>query len=184
MNFFPNEADREPNNSYEDKLEGHYKFSGILILVLSCLRLISLDFFNIISDLITVCMIYCAYMQKSKLMAIFCLVNGVIGTLFAGVAFFRIISFLTGKFYTVIVFLIILYAMLCYLYLGIISYFAMTYYTRGCPCDQNNASNPNNFNSYNSSGERYGGINQPNQANQEETGTKFAAFTGKGVTVG
>ena len=44
----------EPNNPYEEKIEWHYKINGTGLLVLACLRIITLDFFSIINDLFTI----------------------------------------------------------------------------------------------------------------------------------
>ena len=145
MNLIANEENyiNYINNIYEDKIESHYKLNALLIFILVFGRVMTLDVFNILGDLRNVCMIYCTFLTKSKLEAVICFISAIICTVFAINSIVKSFTILQYKFYPIFSFSILVYSLITYLYLVVISYFAMIYYTRGCPCDQNNNQNNN-----------------------------------------
>ncbi len=87
--------------------------------------------------------------------------------------FSSILRVVTNKFYPMLVFLIVVYALAAYIFLSILSYFAMTYYTQGCPCDENDlgGGSSNNY------GNNYGTV-------EEDETKKFTPFGGQGTRLG
>ena len=54
-----------------------------LLFFLAVMRIFALQFFWMISDLLAAFIVYCAYSSKGKFMAIFSLINGVFGIIYA-----------------------------------------------------------------------------------------------------
>ena len=159
------------NENFDTKLEFHYKVCFVSSLTLACLRIVALDFFALISDALTALMIYFTYTQRNKLMAAFCFVGGIIGLIFACVNFAQKIHLVSRKFYAILVFMIVVYSIVVYTYLSVISFFAYRHYTQGCPCPIGGQSSNTDSN--------YGSISQ-----QDEEKQGFTAFSGKGTTIG
>src|SRR5688572_2863828 len=90
----------------------------IMTVILAVSRLVSLEILLMFSDLLTALMIYFYSQAKNKCMAIFCMINGVIGIIYAITKLFstysqwKLSSF--GFYYTVLT-LICLYAIIVYI---------------------------------------------------------------------
>ena len=163
----------ESQNTYDGKIEFHYKICFIMSIVLAVLRIIAFDFLSALSDGLSALIIYLTYTQRSKLMAIFCLIGGGLGFIFATIKFSNFIGVIKNsrKAYTIIVFLIIIYSVIVYTYLAIVSFFAYRQYTEGCPCPQVGSSSQG-------VSTNYGSVNTHDEEKQG-----FTAFSGKGVSL-
>jgi hypothetical protein len=180
-----NNNDIERNSSSQDEEAQMTKKLKILMymtIALAICRIISLDILVLISDLLTALMIYFYNQSKNKCMAIFCLINGVIGIIYALMKFFPAITLMKSHqfaFYYVLLWFIALYALVVY---SLICYYSVVgmrkYEMTGSPFMMGSANSNTNNSNYNSS--NYGAI----PTNDTAAKTNFVAFTGKGMTVG
>ena len=157
------------NIDVEENICNKFKLCIVLLITLAALRVFNLDILWTLSDLITAAVIYFTYTSKSSLMAIFCLVNGIIGVIYSiikGINDFKIASGQKGiKFFYVIT--VILLSFLVYTLISYFSYQAYKIYKKEEPSNQNS----NNVPSAN-----YGALNI-------ETKNSYKAFSGKGYSI-
>lgn len=155
------------DNNNDDDLTNKFKLSIIFLCVLAALRIFNLDILWTLSDLISAAVVYFTYTSKSGLMAIFCLVNGIIGIIYSiikGVSDYSAASKAGGIKYFFVVTVIFL-ALFVYSFLTYYSYKAFKEYKRDFGGQEQN----------NAPSSTYGSTNQDVQGN-------FKAFSGKGYT--
>jgi len=100
------------------------------LIVLAFGRLFILDIFSMISDIITAFILYFTYTTKNNFMAIFSLLNGIIGILFTlakGITDMAQLSKHTG-FFRFMFIVVFIYALLVYILVIFYSYKAMGIY--------------------------------------------------------
>jgi hypothetical protein len=66
----------------QDKIAGKLKMCMYLLFFLAAMRVLGLQFFWMINDLLAAFIVYCAYTSKGKFMAIFSLINGIFGIIY------------------------------------------------------------------------------------------------------
>ena len=156
----------------EHKIADKLKKCARSLLYLALFRLILLEFFWLFSDLCTALVVYFTYTNRTSLMAIFCLVNGIIGLIYSiakGVSdMYFIIHYVNSTLFAI--FLIFMFIFSVILYLAIILFSYLGYKTFRSGFDQQPR---NNYNAQGNSG---------NQENDNVRG--FVAFGGAGRTVG
>lgn len=167
------------NDSSNNENEEEYTMSkrlfvlAIMTASLGLLRLASLDFMMMLSDLLTALMIYFYACSRTKCMAIFCMINGVIGIIYAIMRISPSIAVSKGNWFNFYYFLLTLiafyaflvYAAICYYALvGILKY-PMNFGLPAYPQQENGVST------------NYGAISA-------DTNNGFKAFSGKGTALG
>lgn len=151
----------------EEDLTHKFKLSITFLIVLASLRIFNLDFLWILSDLISAAVIYFTFTSKSGLMAIFSLVNGIIGIIYAlikGFNDYKLSLNSNGIKFFYLIFLIF-YSLFVYSFVTYYSYKAINIYKRDFGTPSQNAPSSN-----------YGAIST-------ETKSNFKAFSGKGYTL-
>lgn len=166
-------------NSDEEKMNSRLKNLTYMTIVLGIARIVSLDIMLMISDLLTALMIYFYSQSKNKCMPIFCMINGVIGIIYALVKFFPAWSLAKAhwfSFYQSLIVIIALYAIVVYSFICYLSYLGIVKYEMGFGFGS--LQNYPQQSSYGVSS-NYGAI-----STGQNNDTKFAAFSGKGTTLG
>jgi len=106
------------------KITKYLRVLTIMTIILSLSRLISFEILTMISEIMTAVMIYLYSLSRNKCMAIFCLVNGVIGLVFSLLRIFHAFPIMKSNwfsFYYSLLFLIAFYSLIVYL---LICYFS------------------------------------------------------------
>lgn len=70
-------------DSFSDKISKNLKICVILLIILSFLRICAFQFFWMINDLLAALVVFCTYSSRGKIMAIFCLITGIMGVIYA-----------------------------------------------------------------------------------------------------
>jgi hypothetical protein len=175
-----NNNDANNNTSFfsddTDKMSARLKLVAILTVILALSRLISFEIILFLSDLMTALMIYFYSLSQNKCMAIMTMINGVIQMIYAFIKIYNVFtvtkatwfSFYNSLLFLIAIYAIVVYGLVCYYaYVGIVKYEHTGF---GLPTTvNNNRGMPVSSN--------YGAISENNN-------NKFAAFSGKGVTVG
>ena len=98
------------------------------LVILAILRFVLLDFLWLLSDLCSALIVYFAYTNRTSLMAIFSLVNGIIGLIYAilkGISDIHfIIRYVNSNLFAFFIVFIFIYSVLVYSLVIIYSYFA------------------------------------------------------------
>jgi hypothetical protein len=152
----------------DEDLTNKFKLSIIFLVTLSALRVFNLDILWTLSDLISAAVVYFTFTSKSGLMAIFCLVNGIIGIIYSvikGVNDYKASVNSSGlKFFYMIS--VIFFALFTYTFLSIYSYKAYKLYKKDFGGqEQSNTPSSN-----------YGALSQESQPT-------FKPFSGKGYSL-
>ena len=152
----------------------------IMTIVLAICRIVTIDIFLMISDLLTALMLY-FYMQNSnQCMAIFVMINGVMG-LFSSIGkTVQVFNFVYNNEFTAFSFislLIVCYSILLYIIICIFSYFEL---------NKPNSFQTDNFifNQRAPTNANYGAIPTSEETNNNILKDKFVPFGGKGTTLG
>lgn len=74
----------------EDRIAGILKTLNYVLFGLAFCRLLVLDILMLINDLLTALIIYCTYSTRSRFMSVFCIINGVMGTLYGIILFSKV----------------------------------------------------------------------------------------------
>lgn len=72
----------DSNISDDHKIAEKLKICMYLLFFLAVMRVLALQFFWMINDLLAAFIVYCAYSSKGKIMAIFSLINGIFGIIY------------------------------------------------------------------------------------------------------
>lgn len=169
FNFFKNAFNTNNSSSFNESDYKTIKYLHILtimIVVLAFCRLLSLEIMTMIGELMTALMIYFYSQSRTKCMAIFCMINGVIGLLYSIFRIFSIFSAIKANsfnLYSSILFSISLYSLIIYLLICYFSYIGIS------------GSNQNDQGFFSTSS-NYGAIITENKS--------FIPFEGKGTVVG
>ena len=71
------------NQEETQKITEKLRLFMYLLFLLAFLRIFSLQFYGLISDLIAGFIVYCTYISKGKIMAMFCLINAFMGIVYS-----------------------------------------------------------------------------------------------------
>lgn len=165
-------------NEEEFIMTRRLKNLAIAAIVLAVARIIPLDLMFMISDLLSALMIYFYAISKTKCMAIFSGINGVIGIIYGFVKLIPAWNLAKANWFNIYqsicclipIYAIVIYSILCYMsYIGIRKYEMMGF---GMPQSSSNE----NLARYNVSS-NYGAL--PNNNNEKG----YTAFGGKGTTL-
>ncbi len=150
----------------EEDISHKFKLSITFLIVLATLRIFNLDLLWTFSDLISAAVIYFTLTSKSGLMAIFSLVNGIIGIIYSiikGVNDYKASLNSSGiKFFYLI--FVIFFSLFVYTFVSFYSYKAFKIYKRDFGSQSQNPASSS-----------YGAIATDSKSN-------FKAFSGKGYT--
>src|ERR1700722_9563083 len=78
-----NENNARSNEIDKENVSNNLKYCMYGLFILAFFRIFALQFFWIFSDLMGTLIIYCTYTNRGKLVSIFCLINGVMGIIYA-----------------------------------------------------------------------------------------------------
>jgi hypothetical protein len=172
FNFSKNEfnSNNDDNvNSFENNIAKSLRILTIMTVILACSRLLSFEIMTMIGELMTAVMIYFYSQSRTKCMAIFCMINGAIGLIYAVLRIFITFSSMKANWfnlYSTLLFSISLYALMVYSLICYFAYFGII---------ENNQSTGGFFPTSSS----YGAILTDNKATKS-----FVPFDGKGTIVG
>jgi len=76
---FSNASDYDDSRKISDKL----KICMYLLFSLAFFRIFCIQFYGIVSDLIAAFIVYCTYISKGRIMAMFCLINAFLGIIYS-----------------------------------------------------------------------------------------------------
>jgi hypothetical protein len=107
-------------------------------------------------------------------MAAFCIMNGVISIITSIVFIFKSFSVPHKGFLNILNIIVIVFALIVYSYLTVVSIFAYRTYTQGCPCPQNSGETENYSSPVEST--NYGSITIKDNSNKG-----YTPFSGQGV---
>jgi hypothetical protein len=123
---------REFNNTTNSDIDNpDYKITKflrvltIMTIILSLSRLISFEILTMIGEIMTAIMIYLYSLSRSICMAIFCMVNGVIGLVFSLMRIFHTFPTMKSNWFSIyysLLFLIAFYSLIVYLLICYFSY--------------------------------------------------------------
>ena len=174
QNNHPINNNNNDNNQeqLEETVTKRLNFVCTLLIILVFARLFILDIFAMISDIITAFILYFTYSTKNNFMAIFSLLNGIIGillTLAKGITDMTTLYNHTG-FFRFMFILIFIYALIVYFLVIFYSYKAMKIYQglRG-QAEPRPYSSPSN---------NYGAVDV------NRTNNNYVPFAGRGTTIG
>jgi hypothetical protein len=71
------------NPEREEKISYNLRVTMYMLFFLAAFRILAAQYFWMLSDLLTALVVYCTYTSKSKMMAIFCIINGIMGIIYA-----------------------------------------------------------------------------------------------------
>ena len=155
-------------------------YLGILMIILAVGRIVTLDFFGILGDGLGVLMVYFFFIQRSKCMAIFLMINGALGLIMGvsrAIQSYQLAKLQWFSVYMTLVFTIYSFALLVYTFECYISFVGIKNYDWNMPgMPSSNSSNSNNNQG------TYGSI--PNNDVENNNNNNFKAFSGKGTTIG
>jgi hypothetical protein len=164
-------------NNEDESVTRKLKILTTFLIILAICRLFIFDLFSMISDIITAFILYFTYITKNNFMAIFCILNGIIGVLFNLAKMLTDLEKLnkhTG-FFRFMFFFVFVSAIIIYLLITYYSYRAMKVYRPQNPQMYGGGYQPQN----------YGALNNNNDTNpNNNNGGRYAAFSGRGQSVG
>lgn len=156
----------------EDKLTRRLINLSICCLILALGRIIAGEIMLCISDILTAVMIYFYSQSKTKCMAIFCMINGVIGIIYSLAKFlpaWKLAKENWFHLYQTLLVVIALYAIIVYLIICYFSFVGIRKYEMGLAL-------PGGYDGNRNVSSNYGAITSPEQ--------NYKPFSGKGVTLG
>ncbi len=164
-------------DSQSDLMTKRLFYLAGMTVALGLLRLASLDIMFLISDLLTALMVYFYATSKSKCMALFCMINGVIGIIYAIVKFFPAFNQCKEEwftFYPTFLLLVSIYACFVYSLICVVAGLGLKdgEGSLGLPGIGGASSSQNASPSSN-----YGAVSQPASSGN------YTAFSGKGHTI-
>lgn len=178
--------DPESGNIHKNDNEGDVKYTiqikalFYMLIALTILRLFSLEIMAIFSDGIGALMVYCFLYGRGRCMALFLIINAVMG-LIVGVSrligVYNAMQLANYSTYLIVLFSISLYAVIVYLYevyIGIIGYRKYTW-------ENMFGANNQNQGVYSQSA-GYGAV--PSQEQPAAQNRGYVAFAGRGTAVG
>lgn len=164
-----NASSTNSNSDSSQKITNYLQTLTIMVVVLACTRLLSLDIFTLIGELLTALMIYFYSLHINKCMAIFCMISGVLGGIRSVMNIIHTISAMKenwfSEYYTLI-FLIALYSLVVYSLICYFAYFGLVDTSTDEPGTLPHGSN-------------YGAVDINNQNTKS-----FVPFDGKGTVLG
>jgi hypothetical protein len=131
MYNLPKELNTSVNSSIDDfdnKITKCLRALTVMVAVLAFSRLLSFEILTMIGEIMTAIMIYLYSLSQNKCMAIFCMINGVIGMLHSFFSIFHTFPLMKTNwfsFYYSLLFTISLYSILVYLLICYFSYFGL-----------------------------------------------------------
>jgi cytosine/uracil/thiamine/allantoin permease len=165
----------------EDKITSRLSMVCTMIIILTFSRLLVFDILSMINDIITAFILFFTYKTRNSFMAIFCMLNGIIGFL---VTIAKVVTDMstfashTGS-YRLRYILVLIYAFIVYILVMFYSYHAIKIYGQG-----QSMLGPRSV--VNSPTNNYGAVPSNNYgpvSNNQNTGG-FQAFSGKGTKLG
>jgi hypothetical protein len=194
----------ENDETEENKVASNLRTTMYSIFLLAFFRILALQFLLMINDIIATLIIYCTYSTRGRLMAIFCIINGVLGVIYAILIGTNDINRMKDDpnpngFINFMLVFTMFYAIIAYSMITYYSYKA--YKTFRNPFgripeeDYNNDMYPQNRNNY--QGNDYGGIENRGNSNvyglnhnpggtsaTQHSNRDFVPFRGRGIQLG
>ena len=171
------ETNIQHNNESSDEAKMSYWLLNLtyMTIALAILRILNIDILLMISDLLSALMLFFFYKSKTKCMAIMCLINGVVGIIYALIkiipAFKVPLTLYTSLLFLVLSYAIIVYSLICYVSAVGYNKCQATGFPGGMGMSGQRQSP--------TAGTAYGDYGAA-----AETKPLFTAFSGKGTTIG